>query len=234
MIESTDLISKNDIELVKISFLLHDADKRTDMKFINEASKENVSWEKVEELINHAVIQNKITPQIAVGFKNEYSHVFTQKIDLGFRILAAKTIAEVIHTESLKKEGFTNEVISIQRDAEYSGCYEVDTLISNFTNLKKTEHRIALLKIVLNFVDNCMKDSKLVNPIDRAMEVFKKTYNKSLSDSWPKWSSTAETALDLEIRVSSEEINFFSNLMRLNPKNLLDAIKSKQYLYFMP
>ncbi len=230
MLQERGLLNYDQGRETVLATLIHDADKPTDMAFIVMAmggrdGQGEVSWFKVEEIVRGTDLANKVQ---VLDELRRYSQFFDKTVDVGDRVHVARAlIAGRVHKERLKAAGFSDRVIEIQGATEYTGWEEVDYLIDDFPNLTGETRALALQKIVINYIDNGMMESELVEPDVRTAAVFKKPINIALSTAWANYNEKGETAEAKQIRVGFKVRAFLAELVGVNPDEFLGVLESR-------
>lgn len=230
-LEEKGLLNRNQVSEVVLATLIHDADKPTDMAFIIMAmggreQKDEVSWANVETIINGTDLSNK--EQVVDDLKTNYEKYFNGDVSLGDRVHVARAmVAGRIHKDRLKAAGFSDTVIEIQAATEYTGCDEVDYLIDQYAGLTPEEQKLALQKIVINYIDNGMMESELVDVEKRTDAVFKKPINIALSIDYAKWNDKGETAEVKQVRVGRKVEAFLANMVGVEPSEFLPFLNAR-------
>lgn len=216
---------------VVLANLVHDADKVTDMKLIIMAmggkdGTGEVSWAKVEEIVRGAGLTE--AEQVLEELRREYERYFDPAVDVGERVHVARAlVAGRVHKERLAQTGCPERVIDIQGSTEYTGCDEVDGLVDKYPRLSQGGKYWVIQKAVVNYVDNGMRESELVDPRTRTVAVFQKPINIALSKSYVRWNGKGETAESKQIRVGEKVGAFLAALVGVEPENFLGELEAR-------
>lgn len=227
LLREKGVLSEAQVEETALANMVHDADKPTDMAFIIMAmggkdGSGEVSWAKVEEIVGKTDLQNK--EEVLEDLKRNYGRYFDNGVKVGERVHVARAmIAGRIHKERLAQAGFSSRVIEIQGATEYTGCDDVDKILDSGREL--TERDIQML--IINYVDNGMKESELVKVEDRTTAVFQKPINVALSKAYVGWNEKRETAEDKQTRVGRRVEAFLAGLVGVVPDKFLSVVEER-------
>lgn len=231
LLKENGVLNEDQVEETVLANMIHDADKTTDMSFIIMAmggrdGKGEVSWAKAEEIVRNTDLQNK--DEVVASLKENYGNYFDKEVEVGERVHVARAmVAGRVHKERLAQAGFSPRIIDIQGATEYTGCDEVDELIDKYDQLKPAEKAVVVQKCVVNYVDNGMKESKLVTVEDRTKAVFAKPINVSLSTAYRSWNEKGETAEAKQIRVGKKVEAFLAGLVGVEPDKFLSTVEER-------
>lgn len=227
LLRGKGVLNETQVREVGLANMVHDADKPTDMAFIVMAmggrdGKGEVSWAKVEEIVGKTDLQNK--DEVLEDLKRNYGRYFDNGVEVGERVHVARAmIAGRVHKEILAQAGFPESVIEIQGATEYTGCDKVDEILDSGVDL--TAQDIQML--IINYVDNGMKESELVAVEDRTTAVFQKPINVALSKAYVRWNEKEETAEAKQVRVGKRVGAVLAGLAGVQPDKFLSVVEER-------